>query len=85
MSKITLLCLWSFFSDNLYDVFINIRDDEAEHCKTMKACQVHGSIRSPHSMADSNIDPVCAMLETDCEGIVDCVKKTVISKSQVGK
>lgn len=24
---------------NLYDVFINIRDDEIEHVKTMKACQ----------------------------------------------
>lgn len=23
---------------NLYDVFINIRDDELEHVKTMKAC-----------------------------------------------
>ncbi|XP_051207500.1 ubiquinol oxidase 4, chloroplastic/chromoplastic isoform X1 [Lolium perenne] len=35
--------------DNLYDVFVNIRDDEAEHCKTMAACQTPGSIRSPHS------------------------------------
>jgi len=25
--------------DNLYDVFVNIRDDEAEHVKTMNACQ----------------------------------------------
>jgi hypothetical protein len=24
---------------NLYDVFINIRDDEMEHVKTMKACE----------------------------------------------
>lgn len=24
---------------NLYDVFVNIRDDEGEHVKTMKACQ----------------------------------------------
>ncbi|XP_042420582.1 ubiquinol oxidase 4, chloroplastic/chromoplastic-like [Zingiber officinale] len=35
--------------ENLYDVFINIRDDEAEHCKTMAACQTHGNLRSPHS------------------------------------
>ncbi|KAF8414165.1 hypothetical protein HHK36_002164 [Tetracentron sinense] len=35
--------------ENLYDVFINIRDDEAEHCKTMKACQTPGNLRSPHS------------------------------------
>lgn len=25
--------------NNLYDVFINIRDDEGEHVKTMAACQ----------------------------------------------
>ncbi|KAK3141207.1 hypothetical protein QOZ80_4BG0330830 [Eleusine coracana subsp. coracana] len=43
--------------DNLYDVFVNIRDDEAEHCKTMKACQTHGNLRSPHSIKNS--------LETD--------------------
>ncbi len=35
--------------ENLYDVFLNIRDDEAEHCKTMKACQTDGNLRSPHS------------------------------------
>ncbi|KAK7854113.1 ubiquinol oxidase 4 [Quercus suber] len=29
--------------ENLYDVFLNIRDDEAEHCKTMKACQTRGT------------------------------------------
>jgi hypothetical protein len=28
------------WAENLYDVFVNIRDDEAEHCKTMRACQV---------------------------------------------
>ncbi|KAL3519403.1 hypothetical protein ACH5RR_017552 [Cinchona calisaya] len=38
--------------ENMYDVFLNIRDDEAEHCKTMKACQTHGGLRSPHSYAD---------------------------------
>eukprot|EP01024_Parvocaulis_polyphysoides_P042826 TRINITY_DN39091_c1_g1_i1.p3 TRINITY_DN39091_c1_g1~~TRINITY_DN39091_c1_g1_i1.p3 ORF type:complete len:146 (-),score=16.54 TRINITY_DN39091_c1_g1_i1:465-902(-) len=25
--------------NNLYDTFVNIRDDEGEHVKTMKACQ----------------------------------------------
>ncbi|QCD77188.1 ubiquinol oxidase 4, chloroplastic/chromoplastic [Vigna unguiculata] len=63
--------------DNLYDVFLNIRDDEAEHCKTMKACQIHGNLRSPHSYAEDDDDvSVCAM-EADCEGIVDCIKKSV--------
>ncbi|XP_011660298.1 ubiquinol oxidase 4, chloroplastic/chromoplastic [Cucumis sativus] len=39
--------------ENLYDVFVNIRDDEGEHCKTMKACQSHGNLQSPHSYSDS--------------------------------
>lgn len=28
----------------LYDVFSNIRDDEAEHVNTMQACQVGGGV-----------------------------------------
>lgn len=37
--------------DNLYDVFINIRDDEMEHVKTMVACQALETQAnlSPHS------------------------------------
>ena len=38
--------------DNLYDVFTNIRDDEAEHIKTMVACQqphAKHNLTSPHS------------------------------------
>ncbi|KAF7019409.1 hypothetical protein CFC21_032585 [Triticum aestivum] len=38
---------------NLYDVFVNVRDDEAEHCKTMKACQTHETLRSPHAVQSS--------------------------------
>ncbi|CAA2956765.1 ubiquinol oxidase 4, chloroplastic chromoplastic [Olea europaea subsp. europaea] len=65
--------------ENLYDVFMNIRDDEAEHCKTMKACQTHGSIRSPHSYPEDarDDDSGCIVPEADCEGIVDCIKKSV--------
>jgi len=64
--------------DNLYDVFVNIRDDEAEHCKTMKACQTHGNLRSPHSTQNcSEADTECVIPENDCEGIVDCVKKSL--------
>ena len=44
------------FTDTLYDVFMNIRDDEAEHCKTMKACQSPGNLRSPHSLAEDAIE-----------------------------
>ncbi|KAF7840576.1 ubiquinol oxidase 4, chloroplastic/chromoplastic [Senna tora] len=67
--------------ENLYDVFVNIRDDEAEHCKTMKACQTHGNLRSPHSCAEDEFedDSVCALQTTDCEGIVDCLKKSITS------
>ncbi|KAL2341343.1 hypothetical protein Fmac_009283 [Flemingia macrophylla] len=64
--------------ENLYDVFVNIRDDEAEHCKTMKACQTHGNLRSPHSYTEDDDGSVCA-LEPGCEGIVDCIKKSVTS------
>jgi len=38
--------------DNLYDVFLNIRDDEQEHVKTMSACQQDDAriaLKSPHS------------------------------------
>ncbi|KAL7130347.1 hypothetical protein ABFS83_13G127800 [Erythranthe nasuta] len=66
--------------ENLYDVFVNIRDDEAEHCKTMKACQTHGNLRSPHSGLDNacgDDDSECVLPQTDCEGIVDCIKKSV--------
>ncbi|XP_022720668.1 ubiquinol oxidase 4, chloroplastic/chromoplastic-like isoform X1 [Durio zibethinus] len=67
--------------DNLYDVFLNIRDDEAEHCKTMKACQTHGNLRSPHSFSEDGFEdmPGCMISEADCEGIVDCMKKSFTS------
>ncbi|XP_026448127.1 ubiquinol oxidase 4, chloroplastic/chromoplastic-like isoform X2 [Papaver somniferum] len=71
-----------YLFENLYDVFLNIRDDEAEHCKTMKACQTHGNLRSPHSyQADDshniqNDDSGCIVPQADCEGIVDCLKKS---------
>ncbi|KAL8461494.1 hypothetical protein ACS0TY_032826 [Phlomoides rotata] len=62
--------------ENLYDVFMNIRDDEAEHCKTMKACQTHGNLRSPHSYTWED-DAGCTPPQADCEGIVDCIKKSL--------
>ncbi|XP_021294669.1 ubiquinol oxidase 4, chloroplastic/chromoplastic [Herrania umbratica] len=70
--------------ENLYDVFVNIRDDEAEHCKTMKACQTHGNLRSPHSYPVDGFEdmPDCMIPEANCEGIVDCIKKSLTS-SQV--
>ncbi|PON52169.1 Alternative oxidase [Parasponia andersonii] len=70
--------------ENLYDVFLNIRDDEAEHCKTMKACQIHGNLRSPHSFPEDELEDeaVCILPEADCEGIVDCIKKSVTAPTK---
>ncbi|OAY25870.1 ubiquinol oxidase 4, chloroplastic/chromoplastic [Manihot esculenta] len=74
--------------NNLYDVFLNIRDDEAEHCKTMKACQTHGNLRSPHSYEEDAVDVSgCILPQADCEGIVDCIKKSLKSppsKQEIG-
>lgn len=58
---------------------MNIRDDEAEHCKTMKACQTHGELRSPHSCLVEELenDSVSLLHPADCEGIVDCIKQSV--------
>ncbi|KAM7265471.1 hypothetical protein ACFE04_003154 [Oxalis oulophora] len=66
--------------ENLYDVFMNIRDDEAEHCKTMRACQTHGNLQSPHSNPEfvDEDEPVC-IPDRACEGIVDCITKSVVS------
>ncbi|KAK9227740.1 hypothetical protein WN943_012796 [Citrus x changshan-huyou] len=70
-----------YLFENLYDVFLNIRDDEAEHCKTMKACQTHGNLRSPHSYSEDDFgcedESGCIVAQADCEGIVDCIKKAV--------
>ncbi|KAL9266878.1 Ubiquinol oxidase 4, chloroplastic/chromoplastic-like protein [Drosera capensis] len=73
--------------ENLYDVFLNIRDDEAEHCKTMKACQTHGNLKSPHSVPQEEEEDLGCDVSQDCEGIVDCLKKSVmvtpVSKTSV--
>ncbi|KAM1033590.1 hypothetical protein ACFX2I_036991 [Malus domestica] len=68
-----------YLFENLYDTFLNIRDDEAEHCKTMKACQTHGNLSSPHARTEDSLedDSTCVIPQTDCEGIVDCIKKSI--------
>ncbi|KAJ8761143.1 hypothetical protein K2173_001199 [Erythroxylum novogranatense] len=67
--------------ENLYDVFMNVRDDEAEHCKTMKVCQIHGNLRSPHSYPEGGYEdkPGCILSQTDCQGIVDCIQTSLSS------
>jgi ubiquinol oxidase len=50
--------------DNLYDVFVNIREDEGEHVKTMTALQkpeARKTFKSPHSVVEqipAHIDKV---------------------------
>lgn len=71
-------CLWPYFAENLYDVFVNVRDDEAEHCKTMKACQTQGNLMSPHHDTKSTEDDTgCSLPPAECAGIVDCVRKSI--------
>ncbi|GBG60897.1 hypothetical protein CBR_g16017 [Chara braunii] len=58
---------------NLYDVFVNIRADEAEHCKTMRACQRPGSLTSPHrdtpaAAPTCHVDAARRVDERDGEG-----------------
>lgn len=57
--------------DNLYDVFVAIRDDEMEHVKTMVACQqptAQISLLSPHAM------PVVSTLEIESTAKTDAVE-----------
>jgi len=49
--------------DTLFDVFTNIRDDEAEHCKTMKYLQA-GIVLN--TINDDNVEDEC---ELDVEGL----------------
>jgi ubiquinol oxidase len=58
--------------DNLYDVFINVRDDEGEHVKTMVACQQPQELFpfvSPHSrVLESENTEVALMVAKVIEG-----------------
>jgi len=54
--------------DNLYDVFVAIRDDEMEHVKTMVACQqptAQISLLSPHAMQAASTLKVELTAKTD--------------------
>lgn len=53
----------------LYDVFTAIRDDEAEHCVTMRVCQSNGALHSPHdgvSLPEG---------EDPCAGVAECLSQ----------
>ncbi|KAH0935357.1 hypothetical protein HID58_012474 [Brassica napus] len=43
-----------YLFENLYDVFVNIRDDEAEHCKTMRA--ISGCVVSEEAHCEGIVD-----------------------------
>ena len=58
---------------------MNIRDDEVEHYKTMRACQTHGNLRSPHSYTKEEDVTGCNLAEAGCERIIDCIKKSLAS------
>ena len=46
--------------DNLYDVFINIRDDEIEHQKTMISCQDPQAIAKDIKAASAVQNGMCS-------------------------
>ena len=52
---------------SLYDVFVAIRDDEGQHCTTMRTCQTSGKLGSPHAGTQA-----VAVEGDTCEGIVEC-------------
>jgi ubiquinol oxidase len=52
--------------ENLYDVFINIRDDEAEHVKTMIFCQqpdAQLTFKSPHTVTELIVTPESQLIK----------------------
>lgn len=52
--------------DNLYDVFVNIRDNEAEHVKTMTALQqpeAQKIFKSPHTIVELAAAPIEKLIQ----------------------
>jgi ubiquinol oxidase len=65
--------------DNLYDVFVAIRDDEEEHVKTMRACQqpeAYKSLNSPHESRNKEISA-----PTVANSLVELESKTELESS----
>jgi ubiquinol oxidase len=65
--------------DNLYDVFVAIRDDEKEHVKTMVACQkpnAYETFHSPHSPEVKNLpDSELQEIEVATQLAIDGMKE----------
>lgn len=56
--------------NNLYDVFVAIRDDEMEHVKTMSACQnpnAQGTFHSPHTLIAQDLPLINTEKEVENE------------------
>lgn len=50
-------------ADTLYDIFVNIRDDEGEHVKTMVACQDSNAQTTFHSPHTPELEPNASFTE----------------------
>lgn len=58
---------------NLYDVFVAIRDDEGQHVSTMQNCQRGGgAMHSPHVAASTGGELPASDSAEVCAGVVDC-------------
>lgn len=62
--KLHTLMIWCVCS-TLYDVFVNIRDDEGEHVKTMTACGNKTIVESLKELHDSPVKPMDGKKENE--------------------
>eukprot|EP00850_Spirogloea_muscicola_P020413 SM000215S06719 [mRNA] locus=s215:15982:18370:- [translate_table: standard] len=77
--------------DNLYDVFVNIREDEAQHCLTMRACQTPSPASiSPHNdvalaSPSCTVEGDCMAPPAECSGILECAVTATSFASRAAK
>ena len=60
----TNIGLWCVCS-TLYDVFVNVRDDEGEHVKTMTACADSTIVESLKELHDNPVKPLDGKKENE--------------------
>lgn len=70
--------------DTLYDVFVNVRNDEAEHMKTMEFCQRPGNgLRSPSSKeAMVLLSKDACEVDEDFQVDEDCEKASIAASAE---
>jgi len=66
---------------NLYDAFAAVRDDEAEHVKTMAHLQTGGSISSSKKKKNTPLRPLLSPDHDDDDELQDIIKESISSKS----